>query len=319
MLDNYGHGDVGHDADQKPDHERNRWGAVAADWSDPSKARHNAVHDIDGVRTPLAPPREHKPHKPRCARGNVGVDGDDGSIATRAQGRAGIEPEPAEPEHGAANHGQRHRVRLECVRERNLAPLSQIERRDDSSGACGCVHGDAARKVEDATLLEPAVTPDPVRDGEVHGAGPRKHKEQEALERESLGKGARDKERGNVLEHHLIERIQRGRNRGGTRKALAHRHVAEEHRVEVPDESALIGTESQRESADEEQNREHNNAGKDLHHDREHRAGLQEPRLEERQPRNHQKHERHRHRHERRVAAVLHAFDESSRIDRSHG
>ena len=91
----------------------------------------------------------------------------------RAERRAGVEAEPAEPEDAGADQRQRQRVRGHR-RARPAAPPPDHQHDGQRRDARVDVHDGAAREVERAPLEQPARRREhPVRDGRVHEDRPR--------------------------------------------------------------------------------------------------------------------------------------------------
>jgi hypothetical protein len=129
--------------------------------------------------------------------GHVGRDGDFGDgEAIDAHRAAGIKAEPAEPQDQAADGGGRHVVAGNGVDLAILAILSDAWPKHDDAGqgrpAADRVHLRAAGEIDEATVCQPAATPDPVADD---GINADRHDQAEDDERQvldALGHGSGD-------------------------------------------------------------------------------------------------------------------------------
>ncbi len=157
------------------------------------------AHDADLPLVEVAGehPRDRR-GRGRCVGDQEGVGGE----AVGAQGGAGVEAEPAEPQEARAEDGHRDVVGLDTLAVEHAAP----DQDGDEQGrhARGGVDDGAAGEVEGAQLVQPAVGgPDPVRHGGVDEHRPQDGEQHERAEALALGERARDQGRRDGREHQL--------------------------------------------------------------------------------------------------------------------
>ncbi len=151
-------------------------------------------------------PLEEHPGDAAGARGDLRCEHGEARGAAGATGRAGVEAKPANPEHGAADHGVEDVVGLEVLDAEALAGAD-----DDGSGEAG--HAGAnmndvtAGVVEGASAEQETVGgPLPMCDDAVHEEMPKEDEDDHRRELHSLSKGAADDCGGDdgegALEHH---------------------------------------------------------------------------------------------------------------------
>src|SRR6266480_3398515 len=168
-----------------------------------------------------------------------------GGQAAGGQRGAGVEPEPAEPQQPGAEHDHRDVVRLLAVPV-HVAPADH--QRDDERGhARADVDDRAAREVERAELVQPAVgRPDPVGDRRVDEDRPQDREEHERAEALPLGERARDQRRRDRREHELEHGEQHERDRHGVDGRWNLTDAVEEREVEAPDEAEAVDVRPER-------------------------------------------------------------------------
>ena len=133
---------------------------------------------------------------------DLGVHERQGSGAVRGQFGAGVEAEPAEPQQARAEQHQREVVGPVLL----LGPapaLAEDEREREARGAGVDVDDGAAGEVLDPQAAEPAATPHPVGDGEVHQRGPGDGEYRPGAELRSVRDRAADQRDGDDGERQL--------------------------------------------------------------------------------------------------------------------
>ena len=189
---------------------------------------------------------EQRPDKPAGGRGQGGgQEGVAGQAVGRA-GRSGVEPVPAHPEDGGADHAQHQAVRrhgFPAVAEAR----AENERQHQGRIPGGHVHHQAAGKVDGAQgLADEAAAPDHVGEREVDEQQPAGDKGHERGVLHALGNGADDERRGDDGKGQL----EHGEHRVGHAGQLARKgdvaafrpvQPLEEDRAEITDELALAG------------------------------------------------------------------------------
>ena len=177
-----------------------------------------------------------------------GVGGDERGRgqAVGADGAAGIEAEPAEPEEAGAEDRHRHVMRL-GGRLDQAGAATDVQGRDQCGDAAREVDDRAAGEVEHAEAEEPAVgRPDPVGDRRVDEGRPGDGEQDERLEALALGEGAGDEGRGDDGEHHLEGHEGQVGDGGGVDVGRLAGHALEREPVEAADEAQpRIGAERQ--------------------------------------------------------------------------
>ena len=182
------------------------------------------------------------------------------------------------------------------------------EDRDDERGdARADVDDGAAREVEGAELVEPAVRgPDPVRDGRVDEDRPEDREEDERAEPLALGEGAGDEGRRDRREHQLERREEQERDRRAVERARVLADAHEERVVEAADEAeaAEIGPEGEAESDDDPDDTDEGQPEEAVHDRREDVLAADEPAIEQGQAGKHDHDQRRRRQHPGGVACV---------------
>ena len=125
---------------------------------------------------------------------------------------AGVEAEPADPQHRGADHGQRHGMRRHVV----LAVADALADQDaaDQAGDAGIdVDDRAAGEVDRAEVEDVAsAVPDHVGDREVDEGDPEDGEQDHGRELDAFGEGADDQRRRDGGEGHLEDDEQVFRN-----------------------------------------------------------------------------------------------------------
>ena len=185
----------------------------------------------------------------------------------RAERRAGIEAEPAEPEERRAEHRHRQIVREHC-RPAVAAALAEQDAERETGDTGEDVDDEAARKVERAELREEAAAPDPVRHRVVDEDGPEQDEERERAELHALRERTRDERRRDDGEHAL----ERDERELGNRAVLenVHADVREAELLKAADEAADVRTERHRITEDQPLDGNHRDDEETLHDGREH-------------------------------------------------
>ena len=149
-------------------------------------------------------------------RGQVGDDDDFGEAAAdRAEGRARVEPEPAEPEDQHAEADQRHRVprdrpRLAVFRVLADPRAEQQQRREGPGRADQVDHRGAGEVLHADVDLQPAAAEDPVAEHRVEDGAEDDRVDHVGAELDPLQGGAPDDRQRDRAEHELEEH-ERGR------------------------------------------------------------------------------------------------------------
>ena len=168
-----------------------------------------------------------------------GLHGD----AVRRQRAAAIEAEPAKPKQASAQQHDHKAVRLQGgLAFLDLAPAKDTRGRQRRHTR-GHVHGEAAGKVACAQLMQPATTPDPMRNRAIDEGDPKHDEGAKGAKLNTLGHGARQQRRRDHGEHALEEHEQQFRDLlAGTR---FHPDAVEGDVVQIADNAADAGTEGE--------------------------------------------------------------------------
>ena len=142
----------------------------------------------------------------------------------RAERRAAVESEPADPQQAGADDGERQIVGREIVRAVALT-AAEHEGRDQAGDAGTQMHHRAAGEIEQSGGAEEAAAPDPMRERHVHDDEPARGKQQVGGEAHAVGDGSCDQRHGDDRERHLVKRKQRFRDGLGRRVDAVHRHA----------------------------------------------------------------------------------------------
>jgi hypothetical protein len=203
------------------------------------------------------PSLHDQPAQQRCGGGHLGVGQRQGSLAVGAQGRTGVEPEPAEPQQPGAQEHDRQVVRPE-LRLRPAVALAEHQGQRQACGARVDVDRRATREVLHPQVGQPpgvvavgvAEVEDPVRDREVDEGDPGGDEDRPAEELGPVRDGAGDQGRGDHREHQLEHREgQRGDLvLGAVDGGFLLEQLAETDRAEVTDEAVAAGAEGEGES-----------------------------------------------------------------------
>ena len=225
-----------------------------------------------------------------------------GGAAIGGQGAAGVEAEPADPEHGGADDriGQ---VVGDHLRVGIALALADHDAGDESGYARGDVNDNSAGKVHDAQLAEPAAAPGHVADRQVDHDEPESREEHHREEFHALDKGADHQRRGDDREGHL-EGAEEGLGNlcigvNGIPCAAAKQDLrqAAEKRVPITERHAV--------AEDHPEHRDQRSHREAVHEHREHVLGSHQAAVEERQGRDrHEEYQRRRDQDPGGVSAV---------------
>ena len=128
----------------------------------------------------------------------MGDDEGHGGAAVGCELRACIEAEPADPEHGRAEHHVARVVRRPC-----FLALAEEHREHEGRKACRLVDDDAARKVDRSVVGGEPAAPDPVGDRRVTKQHPQGGEGHEEAVADALHVGTDDERRRDDHEGHL--------------------------------------------------------------------------------------------------------------------
>ena len=144
--------------------------------------------------------------KQPCQRGRGGRDVGHrhchASVGVGRQGAAGVEAEPADPQHGRAGHRHAWAVRRPDICWKALA-VAEHQRDDDRRHAGGLMHDKATGEVHHPKIGEPAAAPHPVCDRGVYDEKPQGTEQEHGGELLPLRIGADDERRRDDREGHL--------------------------------------------------------------------------------------------------------------------
>ena len=220
-----------------------------------------------------------------------------GGQSVGAEGRAGVESEPAEPQDPGPQQGQRQRVRWHWF---PLVTLAFADHQHDGQrGDTGIDmnHG-PAREVEGATLEQPTGRgEDPMGDRTVNEDEPSADEQRVGAELEPVGGRPGDEGRRNHREHHLVRGEGQRRNDQGEVARISGQNglgrggqMREAGELEVADEATAIA-ESQGKADERPQNADQAHGEKVLHQHAEHVFGAHHAAVEERQAGRHEQHQ----------------------------
>ena len=272
--------------------------------------RHQADHRADagaqGRRLrPLHPVEEH-PAEHRGGRGRVGRRERQRRRAGGRHRRAGVEAEPAEPEHAGAENHERDVGRVVALVGEMALPATQDHRSGQRREARRHVHHRPAGEVHHAPLVQdPVGMPRPVRQRRVDEQAEQDHEQQIGREPHPLGERARDQGRRDdrelELKHREDQQRNRRRQRGVSRFADAVEH---EERQRIADHAADVVAERQAEADHDPDKADDAQRDHALKHRRDDVLEADHAAVEERQPRRHQQHQTRGRQHPGDVARV---------------
>ncbi|ENN84882.1 hypothetical protein RHSP_42204 [Rhizobium freirei PRF 81] len=239
-----------------------------------------------------------------------GVYGGEHRTAGSLKVRAGIEAEPADPEHGGADHGQCHGMRGHHVLAEADA-LADEQGADDAGNTGIDVNDGAACEVEGAHLEQHAVgIPDHMGDREVDEGRPQRAEEHGCAEFDAFGKSADDQGRRNGGESHLEQHEDEFRNDdalGESRRRGRGRDAREEHLRRAAPIGAGAAAEGEGIAIDDPEEHHDRADHGALHQDGKHVLRAHEAAIEQRKTRHeHEQHEDGGDEHEGGVALVRH-------------
>ncbi|MNZ66102.1 hypothetical protein D3C78_843140 [compost metagenome] len=258
---------------------------------------------------------EH-PAQGRCGGGDLGHQHGHAGGAVGRSGRACVEAEPANPQHGRAHQRVTEVVRRHR-RGREALALAQHQAGHQAGDTGVDVHHGAAGEVEHAPVPHQAAVagPDHVRDRCIHQGEPDAHEDQHRGELHPLGEGTDDQRRGDDREGHLegdeYRLGEQRRRRGQARR----RHASQEGFGQAADEGIEVdytllhtgGIERQAIAVNHPQHTDQAGDRKALHHYREHVLGTHHTAVEQGQARDgHEQHQGCGGQHPGGVAGVEH-------------
>ena len=289
---------------------------------DGDEAGDGARGDADDGRLAAMRPFDKHPGQGRDRGRNLGDGHRHAGLHARADRRAGVEAEPADPQQARADEGQDHIVAGPCV-----VALAQHDRGDQTRDARVDVHDRAAGKVENLDpgrvvgRVEDAVgSPEPVGDRGVDEDRPQAHEPQHRRELHAFRISAGDEGRRDDREGHLETHVDGLGDRRRERVRIADAAVVDvaedalqERAAQSADERGA-GGEGHRVGDDRVHHRHDTGNGEARHHGvadvlLAHHAAVEEPETRDR----HHQHERHRGQHPCRVAAARRAIRQHGR------
>ena len=141
-----------------------------------------------------------------------------------AHRRAGVEPEPAQPEDKQADNRQRHAVAGDGLRLAVLAVLADAGPEDDRARQCRPaaegMDGGIAGEVHEPEVGKPAAAPDPVADHRVDEEGQDEGEDDKRHILDPFGHRPRDDRRGGAAEDQLEEEFPPERDRRSQRPVI---------------------------------------------------------------------------------------------------
>ena len=232
LLDEVGHQndeDTAGDADGERANRRHE----GATGRDADEAGERAVQRI--AQVPLAGASVHKEHRRQTAgrRAQRRVEHDQAdqvTVTDRAQGRAGVETVPAEPQDHRAEGSVTHVMRLGRAAENASGARPKHDRTDEGDHAAHRVDNRAAGEVVEAQRAEPAAAPDPVNDNGVDENGDEGAIDQVADKIGALGHRAGGNGAGRGREGELEEEHRQRRDIECAKRLAHHVHAGHEQR-----------------------------------------------------------------------------------------
>ncbi len=170
LLDELGHGIADHTARKSEKHAAHRADGTGG-RGDGCQTGHHAGHRPDQAGLAIADQFHHRPGDGTGGCREMGHGHGHGGRTVRCERGAGVEAEPADPEHGCPDHGHARIVRgLDFVRKAAARP--EHHGQDKCRDSCGNVDDDAAGEVDQAHLGKEAAAPDPVHDRRINDKHP---------------------------------------------------------------------------------------------------------------------------------------------------
>ena len=298
-------GEEAHDAGDEADPDRRCAPDEARARRDGDQAGDGPRRGAERCRLAVLDAFDEEPAEHGRGRRQVGVHEGLHGRAVGGQGRAGVEPEPAEPQDAHAQERERQVV------GRHRLPWPPLASADDEHGRqCGDAGVDvddgATCEVEGAPLEQPAIGREhPVGHRRVDEDRPEGQEQQPAAEAHAVGRRPGDERRGDDGEHHL-EGDERQR-RNGQRLEAGHgatEQSLEPDQVEAADHPAVVLAERQAEGHEGPQHAHQAHAEDVLHEHAEHVLASDHAAVEEGQPRCHEEHQGRRRQYPRSVARV---------------
>mmetsp|Transcript_66597 Transcript_66597/g.198191 ORF Transcript_66597/g.198191 Transcript_66597/m.198191 type:complete len:470 (-) Transcript_66597:56-1465(-) len=204
---------------------------------DHHKAAHGADHCTDAGRLPHEEGLQRRPAEHGGGGREVGGGEGTGGHGVRREGRASVEPAPAEPQQGRAQEHERHvvgPVLLALVGAR-----TEDHGRDQAGRPRAHVHHGSPREVQGAPRLHPASgTPDPVAEGHVDEHVPQCDEEDVRPEADALDEGAGHDGCGYDRECHLVDGKRQGPDASLAPSLLI--QPVEDSKLKVSDDGASV-------------------------------------------------------------------------------
>jgi len=296
-----GYGGIADARGPEADQHRAAGSHESAGRRDGDEACHGAGRCAEHGRVAAVGPFDSDPGHYRHGRGRVGGEEGKARGAIGRQRAAGVEAEPADPQHGGADDGERKAVRRHGLAAESLA-FAEEDGRDERGEAARHVHDQATGEVEGAEVdADPAAAPDHVGEGNVDHQEPDGSERQIGAEAHALGEGAEHQRGGDDGEHALEHDEHVGGDRSGER---GRSDPGEEHHAGVADETVAFA-ERQTVARDHPQNADEARGDETLHQDREDVLAANQPSVEEREPgQRHHEHQRRARQHPGGVTGV---------------
>ena len=253
---------------------------------DRDQAGDHARRSAERRRLTVAEPLDGDPAQHAQASGDQGVQEDRRGRAVGGQRRAGVEPEPAEPQQACAEEDERQVVWAHGVLlEADARAEYQCQRQCRSAG--DDFDHKPAGVIQHPEVEQPAARPPhPVRDHRVHRNGPQRDEDHPRREPRAVGDGAADECGGDDREGEL----ESGEQEFGHRSAYGRRIDAEHAEVREVSDQPAAGVLGERDGVAHQQPGHRARRDRDeTHHDHvEHAGGADHAAVEDGQPRGHQ-------------------------------
>ena len=305
FLFEHRHGEVADAAADEADQDSRHRLDKAGCRRDGDKARDAAGRCAEHRRLAAAHPLKEHPadRRGRCRalRSDEGICCE----AVRAERRARIETEPAEPEKRRAEHRHRQIVRQHGRLAIALALANQHAERE-ARDTRENVDDEAASEVERAELREEAAAPDPMCHRVVDQDRPEQDEQRERAELHALGKRSRDERRRDDGEHALERDEREFRNRAALEHVEA--DIGKPEFLEAADEATHIRAERHRVAENHPLHRNHRHDEEALHDGREHILAADHAAVEEPEAGGHDEYQGRADEDPGRIARVNHKY-----------
>ena len=303
LLFEDGDSEVADDTTDKTNGESRHRLYEASCWRDGDKAGNAAGSRTEDGRLAIAVPLDEYPgdrcSSSSCLRRDECVCGK----AVRAESRAGIEAEPAEPEESCAE--DRHRQVVRQHRELAVAAALAEQDADRQAGYTGeDVDDEAAGEVKCAELREEAAAPYPVCHRVVDEDGPEQDQDRKGCEAHALCKRAGNQGRRDDGEH-ALERDECELRDGAVLEDVE-ADTGKADLVEAADEAIDIRAERHGITEDDPLNGDHRDDEETLHDGRQDVLAADHAAVEERETRCHDEDQGCADEHPGRIASVNH-------------